>query len=352
MAGDTRRALERSDSSSLCWRSLRQRPRPSPPSCPSFWTGTSVSSRGAKICVAVAAWATPASAGSSCSVGQAPLNGQLGNCSQVLQAGQVCTPVCDQGYDVDGLVTCSNGALSIATCRPKACNVSWPLRGGPGDCPAVLLSGSNCTPGCPSGYFPTANTSCLLGALTQGPCCPANSTAPVGGTSQDCKCKVGFIENGDGDGSSWSCRALRPCNLLAWLSQVNVTAGDKKPLGIGTCDDYQSPPSVMQHSATCRLSCPSGAAPQVGEKIFKSVDPTVMCQDGVITSEITSGTWCSEASWEVPSLVFLGVVSFAALMAGLEVELRVRGFEQRCARAFFIRLESLLGGGNEKPKLA
>jgi len=52
----------------------------------------------------------------SCDASTAPANGNVGDCTSNLKAGERCQPVCDDGYAVSGPSYCAAGTLLMATC--------------------------------------------------------------------------------------------------------------------------------------------------------------------------------------------------------------------------------------------
>jgi len=57
-----------------------------------------------------------------CDASVPPLNGAVGTCANVLDAGKTCQPTCDKGYTVSGKTTCVGGVLEAATCEFYFCN--------------------------------------------------------------------------------------------------------------------------------------------------------------------------------------------------------------------------------------
>ena len=57
-----------------------------------------------------------------CDTSVPPLNGAVGTCANVLDAGKTCQPTCDKGYTVSGKTTCVGGVLEAATCEFYFCN--------------------------------------------------------------------------------------------------------------------------------------------------------------------------------------------------------------------------------------
>ena len=52
---------------------------------------------------------------------EAPENGGLGDCPEIMKNGQICTPTCSDGYELDPVVRvsrCTQGALGLAKCVP------------------------------------------------------------------------------------------------------------------------------------------------------------------------------------------------------------------------------------------
>ncbi|CAE8604617.1 unnamed protein product, partial [Polarella glacialis] len=136
------------------------------------------------VAAALAGWALaagPAGGASmpSCSVTRGPENGRLGaDCPQEphnLSSGSSCQALCDDGYDLQGVMVCDNGNLRLPVCIPAGCNVSEALElvdnvADLGSCPEQLESGEECEPLCGPNYDASGNFSCLLGNLTTMEC--------------------------------------------------------------------------------------------------------------------------------------------------------------------------------------
>ena len=52
----------------------------------------------------------------SCDASAAPTNGASGDCTATLASGSTCTPVCDAGYTLSAVSSCTTGTLTAGTC--------------------------------------------------------------------------------------------------------------------------------------------------------------------------------------------------------------------------------------------
>lgn len=120
----------------------------------------------------------------------------------VASTTSTCMPGCNAGYQLSltqQLTTCSNGVLTLAQCEPLPCSAvqvqqaAAPTNGGAGNCTGQLQSGQVCQPVCNQGFTPvrmndpTNSTAiCIAGQFTpvvcdQGKCTvgapPANATS-------------------------------------------------------------------------------------------------------------------------------------------------------------------------------
>eukprot|EP00438_Fugacium_kawagutii_P005798 Skav203227 [mRNA] locus=scaffold2292:342616:344896:+ [translate_table: standard] len=78
---------------------------------------------------------------------------------------------------------------------------------------------------------------------------------------------------------------------------------------------------------------------QLGSDIFRALDLTLACEDRVFLAtawwavgdaKIGQG-WprCSQASWDVPPLVFLGLTTLATILGAAAIEVRQTSFERQ-----------------------
>lgn len=83
-----------------------------------------------------------------------------------------CSPACVQGFTpTEASLACHGGVLTPPTfrCLPSVCRAPWGIVDAqPVPCQEGLeiASGSQCTAQCEAGYAPTANLTCLAGALS------------------------------------------------------------------------------------------------------------------------------------------------------------------------------------------
>merc|ERR1712127_345466 len=85
-----------------------------------------------------------------------PSNGAIGDCAIPLPSGASCTPTCNSGFTAFGGRTCltwDSGKLADDfECQPNCDGSVAPVNGGVGDCTDDMKSGSLCTPSCDAGY--------------------------------------------------------------------------------------------------------------------------------------------------------------------------------------------------------
>ena len=102
-----------------------------------------------------------------------------GNNDKQLALGETCTPECDEGFELSGVMTSScsaEGIFTPATCLPvdnTKCTMQLPDSASAGTCTGEeLASGSSCVPACNAGYSLSGQltTSCAAGTLTLATC--------------------------------------------------------------------------------------------------------------------------------------------------------------------------------------
>jgi hypothetical protein len=80
--------------------------------------------------------------GGGCDSAIVPANGAIGDCPDSLAHGEDCTPTCDDGYELVGRHSCTDGVLVEATCWPvdgdDVCDADAPVRGGGPGRPRIL----------------------------------------------------------------------------------------------------------------------------------------------------------------------------------------------------------------------
>lgn len=351
-----------------------------------------------------------------CLVQEGPQHGELGNCPQALSSGSSCLPGCEEGYVLDGPVSCDAGQLRMPSCVPSGCNVSEALDFLDveiGDCPEILESGETCELQCPDEQELSDNVTCYLGNLSDFVCIPAggwpcpaghqvstdspatcvpcplstyksgqgswpcarcppgSQTNGTGRTSaeacmchdtyyelrdasnkllscipcpnnsgvvgfhrhrhEDCRCWHGFVrEPASEDERLQYCRPAEPCNVS---DLSNLTGPEAYKLKMGSCE-ARANSSLLPDGLACSLACNAGFGAQLGSDIFRAVDLTLDCEDGTLVRRPPEGyLWCSEASWELPPLVFLGIATAATALGGAAIELRQHRLERRYAQA-------------------
>lgn len=110
---------------------------------------------------------------STCDASTAPRNGTVGDCTVALAGNSTCQPTCDTGYTVSGASSCMTPPmLAAATCLPISCDASTaPVNGNVGNCTNLLLSGTTCEPTCDEGTTLVGVTACTAGVLTSNGTC-------------------------------------------------------------------------------------------------------------------------------------------------------------------------------------
>jgi len=124
--------------------------------------------------------------------------------------------------------------------------------------------------------------------------------------------------------------------LQVLLNELNLTGPGPNDLKLGTCEAKLDNFSQLQSGDWCHLTCLGKASAQRNQDFFHAISTEIDCQDGTIVQYPPKGTWCSEASWEVPPLIFLGTISLAAALAGCMLDYRQHDFEQRCMSAMTV----------------
>ncbi|CAE7177013.1 EPHB3 [Symbiodinium necroappetens] len=149
---------------------------------------------------------------------------------------------------------------------------------------------------------------------------------------EDCRCWHGFVrEPASEDERLQYCRPAEPCNVSDLLS--NLTGPEAYKLKMGSCE-ARANSSLLPDGLACSLACNAGFGAQLGSDIFRAVDLTLDCEDGTLVRRPPEGyLWCSEASWELPPLVFLGIATAATALGGAAIELRQHRLERRYAQA-------------------
>lgn len=107
-----------------------------------------------------------------CTLTTPPEHGSLGDCEgQTLAPGDTCLPECDAGYMPDRRTMCSYDGLQETTCIAEdVCVVTAPANGNMGDCPGTLLSDQTCKPACNEGFVRQGVTTCNDGEVSVASC--------------------------------------------------------------------------------------------------------------------------------------------------------------------------------------
>lgn len=222
------------------------------PICNSGYTSSGLTS--CKLGKLISATCSP----SPC-VMQSPDNGARGTCPTSLSHGTTCSPICNDGYTVLGLTSCTLGSLSSATCAPNSCQVTAPTDGNKGTCTDALTHGGTCLPGCNAGYSVKGVSSCNLGTFSSASCEASHCTAeaPVNGNFGDCKgqlqdgetckptCDAGYKVSGMSSCSKGSFSGA-VCNPLSCSTQVPAHGSS------GGCTGQ------LNHGGICVPTCNAG----------------------------------------------------------------------------------------------
>ena len=208
-----------------------------------------------------------------------------------MASGGSCSPNCNDGYTLNGDWTCSNGALTTATCEPSPCDeAALPITNGAASpCPSTMTSGDECFPTCDAGYTLSGSRSCLRGTLTdttecQADPCTASSTpgkdgsdgqvycingGTIGGTTGSCTCTCPYGYEGTG------CEIESPCDEAA----LPITNGAASPC-----------PSTMTSGDECFPTCDAGYTLSGSRSCLRgTLTDTTECQADPCTASSTPG---------------------------------------------------------------
>mmetsp|Transcript_72920 Transcript_72920/g.170829 ORF Transcript_72920/g.170829 Transcript_72920/m.170829 type:complete len:401 (-) Transcript_72920:80-1282(-) len=302
---------------------------------------------------------------SSCNVSEALdwLEEALGACPEILESGESCEPECADGLEPSDNVTCHLGNLTEFTCLPAGklhcqagyqASLDFPARCEPCPIGTYKVGGSGpcttCPPGsrtnrtgrisavecmCHDTYYELRDASLELLSCVA---CPNNSEV-VGVNRhrfEDCKCQEGFVREPSSEAERLQyCRPAEPCNVSGFLS--NLTGPETYKLKMGSCE-AKTNSSFLPSGTVCSLACNAGFGAQLGSDVFRAVDLALSCEDGTLVRKPPEGyLWCSEASWELPPLVFLGITTAATVLGGAAIEVRQHRLERRYAQALKLR---------------
>jgi surface protein len=79
----------------------------------------------------------------ACDASLAPLNGDVGNCTDTLVSGTSCVPTCDTRYELRGVTSCTDRVLTRAICAPMFTSRTA-LKTAVDACLAAVPSGEKC----------------------------------------------------------------------------------------------------------------------------------------------------------------------------------------------------------------
>ena len=199
---------------------------------------------------------------SPCNNVRPPDNGGLGDCTDKLESGAMCTPECKEGYTLSGPMVCSLGQVTTPRCLPDKCQMAAPEHGSLGDCPDTLDHGEQCEPQCDDGYVPS-KASCRAGRLTAPRCTPKSCdvVAPNHGTMGDCTAVLAH---------SKSCTPeCAPGYTLSGPTSCHTGTLTRSTCVPKSCTGLTAPahgrpgscPCTLEHGRSCMVECDAGYTP-------------------------------------------------------------------------------------------
>ena len=214
-----------------------------------------------------------------------------------LASGKTCTPECDDGFELSGVMksSCSaEGQFTRATCLPidnTKCTVTLPETFIAGSCPNTLFPGEVCQPECEQGYEAIGMTMCSdFGELTMTECVmptpvllcdssepPKNGDVGTGetrcsrtmeaGTTCSPRCDRGFVVSG-----------VTTCSDMGVLDSATCIAEDAAP----DCDASEPPENGSVGDCTDSLASGSSCQPDCNDGF--EADGTSKCYAGALTA--------------------------------------------------------------------
>jgi len=221
-----------------------------------------------------------------CDASAAPLNGAVGDCTASLKSGWTCQPVCNSGYTVSGASRCTAGSLDPATCLPNPCDASTPpLNGAVGNCTSTVPSGELCQPTCNPGYSPSGPSICIAGSLVTTTTCLPNpcdaSVAPANGGLGNC---TGSVPHGS---------VCQPTCNHGWSTGYYTVSGVSSchlgNLTAATCLPHPCNASVAPINGgvgDCTDNIPSGSSCQPTCNAWYTVSGPSTCLAGNLSAAI------------------------------------------------------------------
>eukprot|EP00940_MAST-03C_sp_MAST-3C-sp2_P000443 g443.t1 len=263
----------------------------------------------------------------------APEHGSMGNCpsgENAMVSFQSCTFDCDPGWAVSGTTYCYAGSLDLARCMPLPCEVNAPLNGNLGNCSSTIQSGTSCKKTCSNGYHleslaqdqTTALTKCLTGALvsdsvrtditrchagslvSNGTCeeniCPAISTV-ANGTLAGANCAGGGFVTSAPVECAFHCAESEGYTLASSTSTVACAADGTWPASFPSCEETRCPSvSIVASQTTAGATCSGGGVLGAPTCEYHCEVGYSMRSDGVVSCQI-DGTWEEAPSCEMNS---------------------------------------------------
>jgi hypothetical protein len=200
-----------------------------------------------------------------------PAYSSSGDCTDRLESGESCTPLCRDGYTLDAPITCEDdsparrspiGVASTSRCIPRSCQPNDNLANGAlGVCSNVLMHGEECSPECNDGYYLAHTAKCHLGTLRPPLCSPQSCTIdepPTNGSKGDCPAR---LKHGDAcqpacdDGYELSDVSRCQFGVLVQSTCTPQSCSAVEPPAHG---DLGSCPTSLQDGESCTPWCHDG----------------------------------------------------------------------------------------------
>eukprot|EP00933_Yihiella_yeosuensis_P021141 TRINITY_DN16811_c0_g1_i1.p1 TRINITY_DN16811_c0_g1~~TRINITY_DN16811_c0_g1_i1.p1 ORF type:complete len:2351 (+),score=235.87 TRINITY_DN16811_c0_g1_i1:1056-7055(+) len=227
---------------------------------------------------------------SVCEMSRDPLNADMGDCDWTMQPGQSCSPACHQGYTLTSELRCNNGRFSGGICSPRACEgIEAPENGNLGTCSVQLPSGSTCAFSCFQGFYPSGQVECRAGQLHPARCVarPCDITPPMHGTRGNCPASIV-----DGETCQPACNVGYEVDGLSSCNSGILTPANCRPSGcaIATAPENGLPGQcggmALNSGESCIPECNTG---------YEVVGAT-RCHLGRIESAVCEGASCDASA--------------------------------------------------------
>ena len=238
-------------------------------------------------------------------------DGHAGDCSDSLQEGDTCTPVCGTNWEVDVDASCGevNGAIEFipAVCVETTCVLTLDYaNGNQGECTEIMDPGTLCSPDCDAGYEPTGasdgQTQCVAGdVFSKAQCTDINecniatwqsdadtSHITHSYTNANGVCGLhGTCTNKDlvADGVGYTCACDDGFDGTYCLNDIDDCAGT--PCHAGTCTDGYG--GISNYTCSCYTGW-SGSDCDVGAPCTRSDPVNGLAHN---CSSIDHGQYCN-----------------------------------------------------------